>query len=289
MTAKVGVEIVDVTPQMAKEWLASNPENRRLDKGHAASLARDMQAGNWRLTGQSIQFGADGLLKDGQHRLQAVILANMSVPMLVVRGLDNDVQQFIDINRKRSLGDILQMQGYANGAALAATLRLLMSVKDKAVTHYTSGRYTNIECIDFLHANPEVVESTREGIRISNHVPMHPSPLAACHYLFSKARPDLVDEFFYGLDNMYFESPKDPRAMMLRKIQQLTSQPGFFLRGFEQVRYLIHTWNLWVNAKQVSFFRIEMKGFLPQVEKGIKRNHDVIRRSGTNPHQDNAD
>ena len=58
MTAKVGVEIVDVTPQMAKEWLASNPENRRLDKGHAASLARDMQAGNWRLTGQSIQFGA---------------------------------------------------------------------------------------------------------------------------------------------------------------------------------------------------------------------------------------
>lgn len=81
-------EIVKVTPQLAQKWLENNPNNRSVRKGRVEVYARDMKAGKWNVTGQGIVLDKDGALLDGQHRLQAVIEANVSVDMLVISDME---------------------------------------------------------------------------------------------------------------------------------------------------------------------------------------------------------
>ena len=77
--------VVLVTPKQAKVWLKSNDstKNRGISQRRVAAYANDMRHGNWQLTHQGICFGLNGVLIDGQHRLLAVILANVSVLLVV--------------------------------------------------------------------------------------------------------------------------------------------------------------------------------------------------------------
>src|SRR4051794_4301498 len=90
----------DLTQAQLSKWLNSPPENSRrvwitpelarailtdLNKGTRTKkpeeirrYANDMKDGRWVMTGESIKFGTDGLLKDGQNRLSACVQANVS-------------------------------------------------------------------------------------------------------------------------------------------------------------------------------------------------------------------
>ena len=83
---KINVETI--TPDIAKQWLTKNVNNRKLRSATCAKYARDIKQGNWRLTHQGIAFDKSGNLVDGQHRLQAIIQAGMPVPMVVAYGSD---------------------------------------------------------------------------------------------------------------------------------------------------------------------------------------------------------
>lgn len=90
------VEITDVDPELAERWLARNPNNRNLRRAVVDSYARDMSTGNWVLNGETIKLDVAGRLVDGQHRLSAVVAAEVTVPMIVVRGVDPGVMDTVD-------------------------------------------------------------------------------------------------------------------------------------------------------------------------------------------------
>jgi hypothetical protein len=75
--------VLDITPSMAARWLEGNTHNRPITQGHVERLAREMKAGRWRMTHQGIAFSPNGRLLDGQHRLWAVVMADVTVPMRV--------------------------------------------------------------------------------------------------------------------------------------------------------------------------------------------------------------
>jgi hypothetical protein len=77
------VEIIDITPEIAKNWMANNKNNRSLSSGVAEKYARDMLAGNWTLTHQGIAFYEDMTVADGQHRLNAIILSGVTIKLSV--------------------------------------------------------------------------------------------------------------------------------------------------------------------------------------------------------------
>lgn len=109
-TAAVGrwdAFIVNVTPDLARDWLGANTANRAMRRSHAASMARLMRAGEWKLTHQGIAFAADGRLLDGQHRLHSIVEAGVAVKMLVFVGVPNDAFGALDRGLKRQLRDDL--------------------------------------------------------------------------------------------------------------------------------------------------------------------------------------
>lgn len=80
-------KIIEVTPDMAREWLKHNPNNRSINHKLVSAYSQQMFTNNWDITGQAISFDINGNLIDGQHRLSAVIMANKPVRMLVATGL----------------------------------------------------------------------------------------------------------------------------------------------------------------------------------------------------------
>lgn len=90
-----------VTPEMAKKYLEKNIPNRPFSAAHAASLSRDIKAGKWQLTHQGIAFDENGFLIDGQHRLNAIILAGVGIYMFVTRQLSAGAKLNVDNHKAR--------------------------------------------------------------------------------------------------------------------------------------------------------------------------------------------
>jgi len=126
LTATSQVELIN--PAKAEELLKQNTSNRRLNDAVVAHYANQMSNGTWPFTGHPIVIGISGRLLDGQHRLKAIIKANVSMPMLVVRGIENEADAFdaIDTGKLRSSGDVLSAKGYKQSHALAAIARVII-------------------------------------------------------------------------------------------------------------------------------------------------------------------
>jgi hypothetical protein len=123
------VQVVEVTPSIATHWLKHNhADNRTLGERTVEGMANDMRSGAWKLTHQAIAFNGDGDLIDGQHRLSAVVMANVPVQMFVVWNDTSDLKDPIDRIRPRSLGFITGHR--TNVIAALGVLRSLESGYD---------------------------------------------------------------------------------------------------------------------------------------------------------------
>ena len=147
-----------ITPDMAKEILAKNTKNRRVNKNIVKRYARDMVEGRWKFNGASVLISDEGELIDGQHRLLACIRSGVTFPAYIVRGLEENVRVTVDSGRKRSAGDAIQLGGLAESYApgIAASSRLVLN--------YLNGVHvweipSTAEIFDLTSQQPEIAET----------------------------------------------------------------------------------------------------------------------------------
>lgn len=114
-----------ITPEKATEALKKNDINRPMRTRTVSRFATDMVTGDWELNGEPIIFAEDGTLLDGQHRLRAVIAAEVPVQMLVVRGIPKEAFESLGQGRPRNLRDVLAIKGEENSDVLATAARLV--------------------------------------------------------------------------------------------------------------------------------------------------------------------
>lgn len=96
-----------IGPERAKQYLATNTNNREVVQNVVDRYAIMMKSGLWRRTHEGIAFGADGTLYDGQHRLLAIIKANVEVEIKVTRGLGREALDAINTGPTRRAHDVL--------------------------------------------------------------------------------------------------------------------------------------------------------------------------------------
>ena len=101
-----------VTPAQAQVWLENNNcKNRNLSLRNAEKIKKDLLEDRFVFTGDPIRFDKEGVLVDGQHRLNSIASSGKSVWLLVIEGLDMSATDRIDQGLVRSVADILQMTG----------------------------------------------------------------------------------------------------------------------------------------------------------------------------------
>jgi len=160
-------KVILITPELAKKWLDKNVKNNRpVMKNTVKCYARLMKSGGWNLTHQGIAFDEEGYLIDGQHRLHAIIEANIPVEMNVTYNVHHTPGEAftIDMGRKRTYANIAVMSGIDDpvyrhmGAYVSAYIRWKIPGSRKAdpaeILAYIERHYGDIKTI-FYAINPQ--------------------------------------------------------------------------------------------------------------------------------------
>lgn len=115
-----------VTPEMAREWLAKNNNNRPINRARVALLKDQISNDTFLFTHQGIAFyGQFDELADGQHRLAAIAEGEKGVEMMVTWGLERETVHGIDRGRPRSITNVLNFMGMALSQSQTAACRAL--------------------------------------------------------------------------------------------------------------------------------------------------------------------
>ncbi len=211
----ITAEIIDVTPAMAREFLSHNRQNRNLTQRNVNKYSADMKSGNWEITGETIVFYENGDLKDGQHRLTAILKANVSVPMIVVRGIDNNVK-IHDQGRKRTTSDVLALEGYEAAIKNKCTVGAVnFLLKEYGGIRDTT--YPQVKGFSDRHA--ETIIMSLSAVRYgSNHALCKKSSIQAAAFceLYNGVPIEDVNRFFEVANSGFCASEKESAAIVLR-------------------------------------------------------------------------
>jgi hypothetical protein len=180
-----------ITPDRAREYLATVDQQRRVTKSHVARLARSMSAGHWRMTGEPIQFDKQGHLINGQHRLHAIIQSGVTLPVLVLRGLDHSVYEVMDQGRPRSRSETAATLGIKNASGVSASTQILIRLKYG--TEVDRVQVDNAEIMEFIKVNRDMVEEA--GVQARRYGVLPASTYGAFLFLAMHASRDRAMEF----------------------------------------------------------------------------------------------
>lgn len=143
MDLLIETSIEEVTPMQAALWLELNNHNRPMQYERAVALAGAIKRGEWAVNGDAIRFSTAGKLLDGQHRLQAIVLAGVPVKTLIVRGLAPDSFATIDTNRNvRTARDVMALSGVLNYSVVAPMARLMYAYETSGNPYESSTEKT---------------------------------------------------------------------------------------------------------------------------------------------------
>lgn len=216
-------EVVTITPAVAKMCLERNPANRRLNASMVEHYAKMMLSGEWLLTHQGIAFDDCGNLLDGQHRLSAIILADIPVKMQVSRGLKRETILGVDAGLKRSFDDRSKFLGRDYNTKQLAVARI-MKIGPKTQSNWR--RMTPAEQF-------AIVDEYREGVEFALSVPNKsgskwiPSPVRAIIARASYTQDNnRLAEFARVLHTGEMSTPEDQAAIKLRDLMVAMHEGG---------------------------------------------------------------
>jgi hypothetical protein len=256
-------KLTQVTPALAEKWLDQNTHNRNLREKAVMAYARDMEAGNWAENGEAIKFAADGTLLDGQHRLQAIALSGVTVPMLVVTGLDNRSQETMDDGRKRTLADALHLRGETNAVVLGALLR--RALMWNMGQYRNTGAYTptNTECLTFLAEHPECRNSASVAVALRKPVALPASILGLTHWVFTGIDGEDADFFFERLGTGASLPQYHPILTLRKKSREISEGPGRVPEDM-LLAFVIKAWNAYRDGDEMRLLRFRPGGAQPE-------------------------
>jgi hypothetical protein len=199
--------LTTVTPQMARDWLATRHGNRPLSQQRVRRIAAAIKSGLWMVNGGTIVTCPDNRLLDGQHRCAAIEASGTTVQTLVCFGVDPASFPTMDQGRKRSGADILAIGGHGHAGTLASALRWTWRFENTMMCSAVIP-LNDYELLGYLSAHQGIVSSLSWGISIKSMLPSG----AACmlHWKMSARNAPLAKEFFMALASGLELTATDP-------------------------------------------------------------------------------
>lgn len=255
------VEQVIVSPEKARELLAMNVCNRPISHRAVARLAESMKNGEWKQNGDTICV-SDGVLVDGQHRLSAIIESGVSIPVILVNGLQEGAFATKDCGKRRSISDYLSVVGEVNTAKLSSAAVMALSVigewEGKRMQASSGGGVAASSVISFVSENTELRRFIM--LRTKQYVG-RPSCAAALLILAYRQNMDATTFVARVYDGVGLSA--NNAAYVLRDTLLRKSNKSTLSRRYEMA-YWIKAWNSWKLDSKVSFMRFKEEDDFPR-------------------------
>lgn len=261
---------VSITPKYAQEILdkmeaacaAGKSVNRNVRQHRVDRYARDMEAGNWVENGESIKLDQEGVLKDGQHRLRAVVKSGCTIPMYFATVADDRAFSTIDTGMGRSDAFVLSVEGIKNGRTVAAVTTILwrneegLSPLDRAVCPSVK------EKIELLAKYPEIQDAIRELKSFEDGTLPNSSVFIAVRVM-TWENPKSQDFFkkLLGGEGLTKSSPAAAlRTFLIRaKRSRMSMHPGIILA------LTVKAWNAFSSGEKIGTLKFMEKEKFPLI------------------------
>lgn len=237
---------------------ANESRNRHVSMGHVQKLSRDMSEGHWKWTGDPIQLDDDGFVRNGQHRLLAVIHSGTTQEFSVVRGLDPTAQLVIDVGRPRSVASQLHLIGVSNATMATAIANVLLRWRagKLMVSTYVPSTMEVHALVDKEDDIPEAIRYITRARKELKRVPL--GALGAAFVEGGYIDREKRDEFFNRLVTGADLAAGNP-ILVLRNTILRTVSHAVRGRRTGQLFQVVHAWNLWRDDKEIAMLRIPSK------------------------------
>lgn len=246
-------EVVTITPEIAGNLLSRNTQNRPLSEARVQKYAREMTEGRWLMNGEPILFDRHGKLINGQHRLYACIRSGVSFECVVGQGLGDDVFPTLDQHGKRTIADVLSIDGEASGHVLAAAVTRIWKYERGILTRTgMDSRPSTQEARETLARHPGIRESMPHGAKMGNLVSR--SLMTFCHYIFSAKNPELAEWFMEALGSGADIGKTDPVFHLRRRLIEDRAGKAR-LPEKEVIALTFKTWNATRAGREVRALR----------------------------------
>jgi hypothetical protein len=266
MTVDIRREMIG--PRLAEAYLEKNIGNRKPSMASINKYARDMLAGKWTETGDTIKFDVNDVLIDGQNRLKAVVACGVQQDFFVARGLSTDAKMATDIGIPRSVSHMLDFMGEKNVAAMASTARLCLAHRRGSLGKSGTNATSSVrEVIDFVEENP----SLRECVSFTNsdnalRSLLTPSVIGFMRYITLRIDRNKSDLFFQHL-SLPPADKTHPCYVLSSSVSRMRAQS----RRGENISYVlvlaltIKAWNVFYEDRKVQHFKWADKSQFPEI------------------------
>jgi hypothetical protein len=252
-------------PEMAQAVLDRNFDNRPLREARARTMATDMAAGRFReKQPHPVCFDINGVLRDGQHRMRAIILSGSTPWLTFCFGCDPAERDYYDQGIARSVADIAREHGQQNATLASTTVALILRIEQE--TSKTFGRNEQTERLDELFQNDlTFVPAIHAGMKLRGM--MSPAAAALAHWQIvnHSAHNEKVESFWEGIQkgaNLPETSPTlRIRNELLARHRKGTGREG----NIKKAAAIVLAWNAFIERRRPRHFEWTETLRLPEV------------------------
>lgn len=257
------IYVESITPKIAAEMLSRNTHNRKMRQRHVDAMARDMQNGGWKMTGESIKIAKDGTVLDGQHRLQAIVESGVTIKTAIIYNLDIEDQTVMDAGRNRTFADILKIRGEDYATDKAALCRRIIMWEQGNLRSNTV-EATRQELLDvYLSEKDEIEEAVLLASRSAKGMNVPRSVLALAAYLFMQIDPEDAEHFILRAGDGQGLVEGDPLYALRRTLHNReysnSSVASYYVLGL-----IIKAWNFYREGHSVNVLQFRTGGRAPE-------------------------
>ena len=259
------IHVEKITPTSAARMLAKSGEeafqmgwrNRPLNKKWVNSIALEMKRGRWKPNGKSIIISREGIVGDGQHRVNAIIKSGVTIYSHVYRR--GNLEDFATWGwvKARTLADAFCSgdEWMENGAAKAGLVSAFVALHDAQMGKPRRPRKpSHTEGWEIWKDNPDLLDSFEfcrsAGALKFCHQLYKASKLNACHCMFTRvAGSDEADEFIRKLISGTDMTDHNPAFVLREKLFRLQRESAYLriqgTTGLDtlEYNYVIYAWN----------------------------------------------
>jgi hypothetical protein len=257
-----GTRTILLDKALATVLLETNTGNRRVSKRRVNQLAEQMRGGQFENTGEPIIISVEGILNNGQHRLLAVIEADVAVEMDVRFGIPRRAFTKTDTGAGRTGADVLAISGVANPTQISTALRLLLAY-ERGLPEHVRDHTPNDEIFRAYERWPDIVEAAVQVQAYNFPKAVRSTPLYATTFLAMRAPGVTKLQSWLHILATGLEADRDNPAYQLRErlIRGFETQSGTREKQLERFSLMIKSWNLFRKGETVPMRDFRWRGF----------------------------
>lgn len=257
---------VRVTPELARRFLqavtnAGRTNYRKTRPYWVNHYARQMQAGRWIYTASRIHFDRDGLLVDGFHRLEAVVLTGVTIEVDIVLNTPPEVIELLDRGNVRTDADVAEFRGHTDAKNLIAWTGRLLEWENGVLGSGSRLRlFDPQDKLAMYEADPDLGdEATSMGRKIWSATHINKAMASAFYWQVAQIDREAAARFCELLVSGAHLDNDDP-ILALRNwainrwgLNQKTTEE-------EWAHALTKAWNKWRKNEPIKMLRISVSG-----------------------------